>query len=230
MNCRDCKRKKKEQLEQQHNEEAALTTVVPNYGTLNNHDDKPTTNGSALAGRTEEPLINHYQQIDETDHNNEPHVLSDREAKFMFMCDPSQLPREMTFDSQTDLLADNSKATPPREEKIQEVSEEPKEEVEEEEEQLQRTSPVAEPVVPDVILVPSMSIQAETPQDFDSTLSPDITDPAVAFLGRDSPPEPRPLSRRGSRADEEEIDLTELGVGEQPMFTDLVIPPEIEVS
>ncbi|CAI4230443.1 unnamed protein product [Auanema sp. JU1783] len=221
---RDCKKRRKQRKDE---EGLAATTTLPNYGTLNKDESKPDRNGSITIA----PPIREqgqYTLIDETDsyQNAEPKILTERQMKFMFMCDPSQLPREPTFNSQADLEnTENNK--PISSSKLQQQQAHPitpafplrKELIIEE----------SRETVPAVVVVSSASIhedQIKLPS------LDDINNPESGklLLGSESPPLERPQSRRGSRVDEEEIDLTEIGVSSAPIFTDLVIPDSIKAE
>ncbi|VDO72046.1 unnamed protein product [Heligmosomoides polygyrus] len=216
--CRDAQRRKRERKAAAAADDAnglANATAVPNYGSCQRKSSK---NGAAVARAsgvgTTIPNTN-YKEIDECVDNyrrdDVPHVLSERQARFMFMCDPSQLPREPTFDSSVALDSEPSpslKSSPPRGDVI---VEEKREEVERPRTPPQtlacRTSPPTEPKVPALVLVPSLSL--DSPITSDDSPNP-LAAPAV-YLGNEpeSPPD-RPVSRRGSRVDEEELDLREV--------------------
>ncbi|VDK60530.1 unnamed protein product [Cylicostephanus goldi] len=131
----------------------------------------------------------------------------------MFMCDPSQLPREPTFDSETALESEpNPRSNFHREERIVEerheqtknppVEEPPEKEVE-------PTPEATEPEVPvpALVLVPSFSLDSP----MTSEESPMAAQPTTAFLDEPDSPEDRPKSRRGSRVGDEVLDLREVG-------------------
>lgn len=181
--------------------------------------------------------MSEYRSIDETlpeKDLDEPKPLTDRQARFMFMCDLSQLPREPTFDSSNDLEAQKewvSKSdSQPREKtpaSIQEtIQEEEEKSNNKEEEEKSNNTMLEKDTIPPLVIVQSTSTTSDYP-----IVSPSLEDESdvVTYLRSESPPEERPASRRGSRVDEEEIDLTELGASKD-LFSDLVIPEGIEVK
>ncbi|CAJ0600445.1 unnamed protein product [Cylicocyclus nassatus] len=214
--CRDARKRKRERKAA---EDAAngLATVnaIPNYGACQR---KPSKNG-AVKQKTEQNVPTTYGEINEPVENydsNEPHVLTERQARFMFMCDPSQLPREPTFDSETALESEpHPRSSAPREERIVEErykhTENPVKPVKEEPpEEKPKQTPAAneqEVPVPALVLVPSFSLDSP----MTSEESPVAAEPTTAFLDEPDSPDDRPKSRRGSRVGDEVLDLREVG-------------------
>ncbi|KAK6013910.1 hypothetical protein OSTOST_20746 [Ostertagia ostertagi] len=179
-----------------------------------------------MTGTEKNAIPTNYKEIDEcvdNYHQDEPHVLTERQARFMFMCDPSQLPREPTFDSQAALDIEpvhSVKSTPPREEVIDEN--EPPAEVTAEETvekrrpstspekqsppvKLANRSPPSDPEVPALVLVPSLSLDSPITSDD----SPNFAAPTTLLGNDEDSPTDRPKSRRGSRVGDEVLDLRE---------------------
>ncbi|XGW16364.1 hypothetical protein V3C99_001658 [Haemonchus contortus] len=222
--CRDARRRKRERKTNNDPDGLTNANTVPNYGSCQRKSSK---NGAVLkmTGCEKNTFPTNYNQIDECVDNynqEEPHILTERQARFMFMCDPSQLPREPTFDSQAALGSEpnhSSKSTPPREEVIleNEPSEEDAPEAVEKSHspsppvkqppptKLIRRSPPSDPEVPALVLVPSLSLDSPITSDD----SPNFAVP-TSLLGndRDSPID-RPRSRRSSRVGDEVLDLRE---------------------
>ncbi|CAD6187643.1 unnamed protein product [Caenorhabditis auriculariae] len=220
-----------------------------NYGTLESKR-RPSRNGHAnhlgahvTVAAIEERIPLTYVEIDENANEDvetsdgRPRVLSDRQARNLFMCDASQLPREATIDGSFAVY----EPTPPTKRKESPPSQQPKaseapsesffppseaftEYVEEQYNKSrasngspdyqtsQPTTPPAEMSgrqgsMPPVVLLQSSS-QIGTP-DFDSTPANDSNGNK---LRSESPTIGRPRSRRGSRVDEPEglLDLREL--------------------
>uniref|UniRef100_A0A158PAY1 Cadherin domain-containing protein n=1 Tax=Angiostrongylus cantonensis TaxID=6313 RepID=A0A158PAY1_ANGCA len=217
---RDARRRKRERKanENMNGLTSATSTPVPNYGSCQR---KPSTNGAVLKVMNplqEETPIKH-REIDDCVGNCQPeesHVLTERQARLMFMCDPSQLPREPTFDFQVGL--DNSE--PPQSTKSNSSREDV---IDEEGSPSQKrdaptlnevTPPVtllnrstSDPDVPALVLVPSMSLDSPITSDISSNVF--ATQSVYSRNEPESPPD-RPKSRRGSRIGDEILDLREI--------------------
>ncbi|ETN80972.1 hypothetical protein NECAME_08821 [Necator americanus] len=213
--CRDARRRRRERkIADDAANGLATVNFVPNYGSCQR---KPSKNGEVLKDVTVKDVAHtNYQEINESldnHQNDEPHVLTERQARFMFMCDPSQLPREPTFDSdaleseagQTPQLSSNranrnaTEGNPTKSKEMSPTKESPL--------QQSQPSPHDDQEVPALVLVPSFSL--ESPMVSDE--SPTANSSSAIFLGNQSEsPEDRPRSRRGSRVGDEVLDLREL--------------------
>ncbi|VDM57793.1 unnamed protein product [Angiostrongylus costaricensis] len=197
----------------------ATSSSVPNYGSCQR---KPSRNGAVLKmmNPLKEATPTKHEEIDDCIDNcqpEEPRVLTERQARLMFMCDPSQLPREPTFDFQLGL--DNSeppqstKSNSSREDAINE--EEPPSQKSDAATLNEITPPVtllnrstsSDPDVPALVLVPSMSLDSPITSD----ISPNVFAAQSVYIRNEpeSPPD-RPKSRRGSRIGDEILDLREI--------------------
>ncbi|KAK5969598.1 hypothetical protein GCK32_008161 [Trichostrongylus colubriformis] len=223
--CRDARRRKRERKAKEDPNGLGNATLVPNYGSCQRKSSK---NGGVLkmTGCERNAIPSNYKEIDEcvdNYHPDEPHVLTERQARFMFMCDPSQLPREPTFDSQTAVDVEpihSVKSTPPREEVVvkneisvmtaavaaeKRRSSSSSQELQPPPSKTTNRSPVSDPEVPALVLVPSLSLDSPITSDD----SPNSAAP-ITLLGNDrESPIDRPKSRRGSRIGDEVLDLRE---------------------
>ncbi|RCN51574.1 hypothetical protein ANCCAN_02241, partial [Ancylostoma caninum] len=215
---RDARRRKRERkIAEDAANGLATINAVPNYGSCQR---KPSKNGAVVKQTADERNIIHsnYNEIDEcidNYHKDEPHVLTERQARFMFMCDPSQLPREPTFDSTTALDSESAptpKSSAPLEEKKIPEENPTKTEattlLQEPQPQELQPSPPSEHEVPALVLVPSFSLESPITSDDSPTAQM-----GTIYLGNepDSPTSDRPKSRRGSRVGDEVLDLREVG-------------------
>ncbi|EYC21438.1 hypothetical protein Y032_0019g3824 [Ancylostoma ceylanicum] len=215
---RDARRRKRERkIAEDAANGLATVNAVPNYGSCQR---KPSKNGAVLKQTADEKDTVHtnYHEIDENIenyHKDEPHVLTERQARFMFMCDPSQLPREPTFDSTTAL--DSESAPTPKSSAPQDAKKIPEENptktetttlLQEPHSQELQPSPPSEHEVPALVLVPSFSLESPITSDDSPTAQV-----GTVYLGNepDSPTSDRPKSRRGSRVGDEVLDLREVG-------------------
>ncbi|VDL79295.1 unnamed protein product [Nippostrongylus brasiliensis] len=242
--CRDARRRKRERKAAEDANGLANATTVPNYGSCQR---KYSKNGAVLKLVDKEKLPppatqTNYKEIDECVDNyirDEPRVLTEREARFMFMCDPSQLPREPTFDSSIALDSKepsrSQKSSPPRDSVIQEnnptvvekeVHKTPSPSETETEPPAEQT---VDPSVPALVLVPSLSLDSPLTSDD----SPNFPVPPAVFLRNDteSPPPDRPRSRRSSRVGDEVLDLREIdGPLEAEKNNNFDLPRQIAVQ
>uniref|UniRef100_A0A1I7WX85 Recep_L_domain domain-containing protein n=1 Tax=Heterorhabditis bacteriophora TaxID=37862 RepID=A0A1I7WX85_HETBA len=185
--------------------------AVPNYGACASKiEEKESRNGATFKKSIEElPYLNEYSQINEcVGYEQEPHVISERAAHFMFMCDPSQLPREPTFDSQICLETEELETSSRKSISLQNVTLIKKnEQVTELNRRLSMTEePSSDQEVPALVLVPSLSIDSPITSDD----SPSFATIDTSIAGSECPPLHRPKSRRGSHVDDEVLDLREI--------------------
>ncbi|KAJ1375052.1 hypothetical protein KIN20_038278 [Parelaphostrongylus tenuis] len=219
--CRDARRRKRERKAEENKNGLtnATSNPVPNYGSCQR---KPSKNGAVLKvmNPLKESTPKKYQEIEDcVDRckNEEPHVLTERQARLMFMCDPSQLPREPTFDFQLGLedseLPQSIKSNSSREEAtIQEELPSQKRAALTLNEEAPPVTTLnrkysTDPDIPALVLVPSMSLDSPITSD----TSPNIFAPQLVYNRNEmeSPPD-RPKSRRGSHVDDEILDLREI--------------------
>ncbi|KJH53146.1 hypothetical protein DICVIV_00644 [Dictyocaulus viviparus] len=102
--CRDARlrRLERKSVEDAHKLATVTSNTVPNYGSCQHEQSK---NGTVLnmTNLLKEVMPSNNHENDECLNScqQQSHILTEHQARLMFMCDPSQLPREPTCDFQS---------------------------------------------------------------------------------------------------------------------------------